>query len=93
MFKLSGSVRARLFDAGITIGILTLVFPESSGAVEVAAGNLPVGDEWPPVNGEVTRGSGEKDIVQPRSTKNTLMGLHSLMYLKKQTTAIKQAKG
>jgi hypothetical protein len=82
---LRGSVRVRLFDAGITIGILTLVFAEGRGAVEVAAGNLTVlfGDELPPVNGEVTRGSGEKDIVHPRSTKNTLMGLHSLMYLKK----------
>ena len=95
MIGLSGSVRARLFVAGMTIGILTLVFDGGRGAVEVAAGNLTAlfGDELPPVNGEVTRGSGEKDIVQPRSTKNTLMGLHNLMYLKKQTTAIKQAKG
>src|ERR1700681_656736 len=51
----SGSVRGRLFVAGITMGILTLVFGESSGAVEVAVGNLTVlfGDELPPVNGEV----------------------------------------
>ena len=67
----SGSVRGRLFVAGITMGILTLVFGESSGAVEVAVGNLTVlfGDELPPVNGEVIRGSGENDIVHPRSTK------------------------
>jgi hypothetical protein len=53
------------------MGILTLVFVESSGAVEVAAGNLTAlfGDELLPVNGEVTRGSGENDIVLPCSTK------------------------
>jgi hypothetical protein len=91
----SGSVRVRLLDAGMMMGILTLVFGEGSGAVEVTAGNGTVifGDELPPVNGEVVRGSGEKDILQPRSTKNTLMGLHSPIYLKKQTMAIKQAKG
>ena len=66
-----GSVRVRLLVAGMMMGILTLVCGESSGAVEVAAGNSTVffGDVWPPVNGEVTRGSGEKDIVHPRSTK------------------------
>jgi hypothetical protein len=74
------------------IGILTFVFGEGSGAVEVAAGNLPAlfGDELPPVNGAVSRGSGDKDIVHPRSTI-TWMGLHSLIYLKKQTRASRQA--
>ena len=72
----SGSVRVRLFDAGMTIGILTLVLGEGSGAVEVAAGNLTVvfGHELPPVNGWVTRGSGEENIVHPRST-NYMDGL------------------
>jgi hypothetical protein len=72
----SGSVRGRLFDAGMTMGTLTLVFGEGSGAVEVASGNLTVlfGDELPPVNGEVTRGSGEENIVHPRST-NYIDGL------------------
>ena len=68
---LSGSVRVRLLVAGMTMGILTLVFGEGSGAVEAVADNLTVlfGNELPPVNGEVTRGSGENDIVHPRSTK------------------------
>ena len=81
----SGSVRVRLFDAGMMMGILTFVCAGGSGVVEVAMGNGMVvfGDESPPVSGEVTRGSGEKDIIHPRSTKNTLMCLHSLMYLKK----------
>ena len=71
----SGLVRVRLLDAGMTMGILTLVFVGANGAVEVVAGNWTVvfgdksGDESPPVSGEVTRGSGESDIVQPRSTK------------------------
>ena len=61
----------RLFEAGMTMGILTLVCGEESGAVEVAAGSGTVilGDESPPVSDEVTSGSGDKDIVYPRSTK------------------------
>ncbi len=35
----SGLVRVRLVDAGMTMGILTLVFVGASGAVEVVAGN------------------------------------------------------
>src|SRR5690242_20458842 len=35
----SGLVRVRLVDAGMTIGILTLVLVDGSGAVEVIAGN------------------------------------------------------
>jgi len=68
---LSGSVRVRLLVAGMTMGILTLVFGEGSGAVEAAAGNLTVlfGDELPSVNGEATCGSGKNDIVHRRSTK------------------------
>lgn len=35
----NGLVRVRLVDAGMTMGILTLVFVDDSGAVEVVAGN------------------------------------------------------
>ena len=89
----SASVRVRLFDAGMTIGILTLVCGDGNGAVGVVAGNgaVVLGVESPPVSGEVIRGSGEKDIVHPRSTKNTLMGLHRLHYPKNERTTIKQA--
>ena len=92
---LSASVRVRLFVAGMTIGILTLVLDDGSGAVEAVVGNLAVvfGDSWPPVNGEVTRGSGEKDIVQPRSTKIRGWAYTNPMYLKKQVLATRQAKG
>ena len=38
-FMDNGVVRGRLVDAGMTMGILTLVFAGGSGAVEVVAGN------------------------------------------------------
>lgn len=51
----SESVRTRLLDAGMTMGILTLVLGDESGAVEINAGILT------PVFGD---GSGAVEVVE-----------------------------
>lgn len=68
-------LRTRLIEAGMTMGTLLAVSREFNGAVEFATGNFTMesGDSLPPGNGLVTRGSGEENIVQPRSTKSTFM--------------------
>ena len=66
----SGKVLVRLFDAGIKIGTFVLVVGVESGEVWIVPGRFIVisGVSLLPIKGLVTRGSGEDNMLRPRST-------------------------